>query len=745
MCPRELIVPILCLLASEELDLTSETCRSLAESNNTLKARNDTLLQRIPSSGASSPSILGSPSSSISYLSHQRTPSSNPPWSPKFTPPLSNRRLNHRRRVSANPAELAALADQNAELLSRLADLEADSARAESAGKRRLKSLETEIAGLREELERVRSESERPSSYGRRQTGDESSAGDSSELLSELAADAQVLKMLKKLTREAKVRELKEKTRPWDKSEDTSEGLKNFAPGNFAPGLPFTSKWVARKSSTQSLTLDTAHLKPFERSLTHSPSFSPSPSTPSSGTPTAATAGGARFSPAKGSPSKADREHALVSQLLLKIRELEETNAQLASDHVTARERLRNAQTETESVRQLCELISQGVDESMEFDLELELINDEDTGNIDDGPQLEMDFGGALEEAGNDQLSDLSAFQRRKPKTIRVRSVSRKSSLDFGTGTQKHSLRVRRTASIDSFVTAKSRVFDEADDDEFEEDTDRHPKRERKSVMGLFDNFSRDDLSLSLPGAMPKTPDARKASLDSINLDSPYKRVSEVQDDEDDSQLRSLGSELGLALQGMRPAPAHNRSRSIMELFQGFENAASTSASPSMDSMPSSSSHHALPRSTNAAGRTKTGVQRLIDESDGFDTISDTNKPRLRRSSTQIPARQSQTPPSLSSSQRTRTPPSSPPMARRLFSSQSLASLTPSRSSPGRHQRTFSTATRNSEPANKALNMLVEVWLWLQFALVLGVVLFSMARMGPKSFFKPPATAAKQK
>lgn len=642
--------------------------------------------------------------------------------------------------MSASPAELAALADQNAELLARLADLEADSARAESAGKRRLKALESEIAGLREELELVRSETEKPPSYGQRMTSDESDIGNSSKSLLGIAADAQVLKMLKRLTREAKIRELKEKTRPWDRPDDDSEAAKNFAPRNCAPGLQLASQPLVRKSSTQSLTLDTAFLKSMERSLTPSPSISPSSCTPSSKTPTADTVMGANFNPLRSSPSKADREHALVSQLLLKIRELEETNAQLASDHVTARERLRNAQTETESVRQLCELISQSVDETMEFDLELEITHDEPADEANCRPQLEMEFGGALEETGYDQLSDLNAFQRKKPRTIRVRSISRKSSLDIAPGTQKHSLRVRRTASIDSFVSAKSRIFDEVDDYD-EQDTNHHLKPERKSVMGLFDNVSRDDLSFSLPGAMPKTPEARKTPMKPVYLDSPDKRVGEFEDDEDESHVRSLGSELGLALQNMRPA-VHNRSRSIMELFQSVEMATSPIGSPSVESLPSSSSEQTLTGLMNTTGKTRTSAQRLIEESDGFDAVSEASSRRLRRSSAQIPPRPLQTPPS--SIRQSHSPPSSPPMARRL-SSPSHASLTPSRSTPNRHQRTFSTIARNSEPSNKALNMLVEVWLWLQFALVLGVVLFSMARMGPKSFFNPSTTSNKQK
>ena len=67
------------------------------------------------------------------------------------------RRHHHSRRVSTTPAELAFLSDQNAELQAKLQDLEADAARSEQAGRRRLRCLEREIQGLKEELDHTRS------------------------------------------------------------------------------------------------------------------------------------------------------------------------------------------------------------------------------------------------------------------------------------------------------------------------------------------------------------------------------------------------------------------------------------------------------------------------------------------------------------------------------------------------------------------------------------------------------------
>ncbi|KAH8116540.1 hypothetical protein DFH11DRAFT_1461990, partial [Phellopilus nigrolimitatus] len=239
----------------------------------------------------------------------------------------------HARRVSATPAELAVLADQNAELLNKLADLETDAARAEQAGKRRLQGLEREIQGLRGELDATRALSARLEETLQ-------AAPNLGGLPSGL--DEQLVRMWKKLDREARVRELKAKTRPWDQDgTDASDETRDFAPGSSSS--PLAQKWRPQKSRLSSEASFDTPVSPL--------SAYPDKKTPGSPSPSLFSTLGAN-----------SREHALVSQLLLKIRELEETNTALAVQHATTRLRLNHARSETDEARRLCEFIGDEVE-----------------------------------------------------------------------------------------------------------------------------------------------------------------------------------------------------------------------------------------------------------------------------------------------------------------------------------------------------------------------------------------------
>ncbi|OBZ70370.1 hypothetical protein A0H81_09856 [Grifola frondosa] len=132
-----------------ELSLTSALCKSLYNDNVTLKNKHEALLARLPSTRAPSPS----PSVPSSPMFASTPVSQSPSYHGSNIPPLASARMRHSRRISVTPSELASLADQNAELLDKLEKLEAESVKADHAGKRKLRKLEKEIQGLREELE----------------------------------------------------------------------------------------------------------------------------------------------------------------------------------------------------------------------------------------------------------------------------------------------------------------------------------------------------------------------------------------------------------------------------------------------------------------------------------------------------------------------------------------------------------------------------------------------------------------
>ena len=111
------------------------------------------MLSRLPTNRSSSPAVT-SVALALDHSPHFYTASlpHTPVDSPQsHSPTLS--RLRHQRTVSVTPAEIAVLADQNAELLDKLEKLEEESERNDRLGRRKLRKLEKEIQALRTELE----------------------------------------------------------------------------------------------------------------------------------------------------------------------------------------------------------------------------------------------------------------------------------------------------------------------------------------------------------------------------------------------------------------------------------------------------------------------------------------------------------------------------------------------------------------------------------------------------------------
>ncbi|ESK95089.1 hypothetical protein Moror_13821 [Moniliophthora roreri MCA 2997] len=154
-----------------DLDRTSSLCKSLYEDNSSLQSKHKALLSRIPSTPsrqASTDSPLPSPAPSP----HRPSPSVE---SPTHSPSISRRCFDqdpflyqaprtvphkyggrHIRRISVTPYDISLLTDQNTELLLKVEKLEAESASHELAGRKTLKKMEKEINALRDELEAVR-------------------------------------------------------------------------------------------------------------------------------------------------------------------------------------------------------------------------------------------------------------------------------------------------------------------------------------------------------------------------------------------------------------------------------------------------------------------------------------------------------------------------------------------------------------------------------------------------------------
>ena len=165
------------LICSLELSLAANLGKTLLETNEALKLRHDALLSRLPvmqfqaSTHSSAPRAAAKPKRSQSdawstdddvpaSALHSRSASiiSSICGSPTHSRTNSlNNSLAHRgrpvRRISASPSALLALSETNSELIAELTRLRASTDSAQIEGARRLRKLEREIGGLKAELD----------------------------------------------------------------------------------------------------------------------------------------------------------------------------------------------------------------------------------------------------------------------------------------------------------------------------------------------------------------------------------------------------------------------------------------------------------------------------------------------------------------------------------------------------------------------------------------------------------------
>lgn len=555
---------ILTLLVAE-LSWTSAVCKSLYQDNSVLKTKHEALLSRLPIS----PSTSGIPSPSPSPLQH--TPflsvsASEPEFlNNSFSGTQRKRSFRHTRRVSVTPGELAQLADQNSELLNKLESLESEAEQADLAGKRKLKKLEREIQGLREELDRTQARSREIEEKAKRSVADPSQEAEA-----------------RKKEREERVKVLRHRTESEAFGEPATP-LRDFAPGGAlatesrprralvhrhtspvlpktpAPTLKLCTKPGIHDSVPSAVLPDLGASSPFRF-----PSVSHSPLSASLDLEDAQL---------EGSPSREEQEYSVISQLLEKIQELEETNTQIASQQRDTGERLRAAQRDTESIRRLYDC-------------------------LDDNPDVDLQI--VIEDANQDPdaLPDEAGQSPTKPgptksKTIRFKSLKRtiEGNLSRLMVTEKDPFfakDIQRDMQSTVHGIAKNGV----------------PPKARKTVVGLFESLeshSRDkstgalsDLSLGIPSiplADTQDPDGTTSSIsfspaslalmleaystDSIASSSPPEPspFSDLAMPAPD-MLHSLGSELGSEYGpanepwGINGENHHLRSTSLYDISQ---------------------------------------------------------------------------------------------------------------------------------------------------------------------------------
>lgn len=235
----------------------------------------------------------------------------------------------HSQRMSMSAADAAYLADQNAELIEKLEKLEHESSHQDQSGRRQLKRLEKEIADLREELEKTQAKSE--------ELEEKSKRGWNSEQVINAVAR-------KKLEREAKMKALRNLGHGGENAEDTE--VKSFAPegsrfGGPSPGYSFTTPGGRPNSSVV-----------FPKSGDGVRSVS-SPLPSQLVLPTQEPLANAT------SPIPAERpEITLINKLMDKMTELQEANSRIIEQQAETTKQLQAFQKETEQMNRIYHSLS---------------------------------------------------------------------------------------------------------------------------------------------------------------------------------------------------------------------------------------------------------------------------------------------------------------------------------------------------------------------------------------------------
>lgn len=735
-----------------ELGLTSTIIKGLYQDNIELKTKHETLLSRLPSSPAGT-----APTSPIA-------PTPNRILSPAYTdaalprsPDYADAALRmppprHTRRISVTPSDLTHLADQNAELLDKLERLEAESARADQAGKRRLRKLEREIQLLQEELEETQAK-EAELEQAR------AAAGVSEE-------EAQ----RRKEEREERVRVFREKAGSSGESADTAvdlEEIKDFAP-------PSESRWPTKVRVPSASTV--TQFSGSSHTEVEKPVFLPLDLPEPDAASTTRTR--LRFLSTR-APSGA--ESAIVSQLLHKIRELEETNAQISKEQQLTEDRLRSAQWDSESIRRVYDCLD-GVD-----GVELEVVAEDSVEGESPTRLRRMASGG----------------------TIKFSSLRRSIHQDLS--------KLHETEDLDVFASGISGDMRSTVRSAL---TQKHapPHKSRKSVVGLFDSGQSTPSSVTesrtpffSPAAASASPalgselgDLSTWSIAATDGQDPASPAldSGVQTPFPGAMGRTLGSELGsecgddwgtgtmnyhlrtTSLYGIVGPDSREPSASPSFVFPALDDSGEAVSAPEREDWGSEAGPSTPPRVP--------GLQLVIEPPTPTppDNASPPKKPasvRQKRLSQTVRSRTHRWLEGRFSPQPTSSPPSRSPesirrrpqaaasrskarsgleseltiddmfdeaawdvsrmqiTARRRISDANIAGADDGEEMKGRRAgsrdadasavqvRPDTTGVLAAEPQGRVTRFVLELWLWLQFTVVILVFLYAMARRGPKS------------
>ena len=678
------------------------------ENNLELKNKHQALLARLPTSSASaspsgsstsSPTIPGTPLP-VSHSPHYYTNVPHPSSRASTSAPRSRR---SQRRVSVSPSDLALLSDQNAELLAKLEKLEFESAQNDQAGRRKLRNLEKEIQGLREELDKTRARSDEL---------EEKAKIASLNLESEEA-------LRRRHERHERLRALRGKS-----ESDSSDGeVRDFAPGgalalqgsprrSIGPGRLQKYKFPSqslRRHASEAVFRSTSEASKLARKASLC-----------DGLPQSSLQ--FQFPPAQ-APVSATPEYALVSQLLQKISELEQFNAQITEQQAKTTASLQSVQRDAASIRLIYESLGDG--DTIDWQ-----DGDDNVGNIsaseesDNGEEDEEDETIRFDKPHRPMLADLLADSEGGVESDRQSSI-------------------RHATIPDRFSLSPNH-------------------RTRRSVVGLFDPPAVSDASsppsmnsLTIPG-LPPVPFVPQPSPEfATPVDSDLLSVEPLAATPLSTEFlgrQTLDNELGPTWRDCSGDNDHFRTPSLIGLTSLSPSAGIDEVGVPDKNTPSIQTHDRIlapPISPSSSTFSDTGTWQGVHDSvmySSSDVRIDTPAEKKSRKSHTIRMRTGHWNKGrfeatlLSASRENSTDLARPstPVPQRLANEfgDAISLLRSEASVPADELVSSSPVPLHQEKKRQQrgfVAFVLELWLWLQFAIVVVVFLWAMAKRGPKS------------
>ena len=382
-------------------------------------------------------------------------------------------------------------------------------------------------------------------------------------------------------------------------------------------------------------------------------------------------------------------ESALVAQLVSKVRELEHTNEQILESQRDTATKLHEAQIEAEGIRRLYAFLDERAD------VELEVVED---SKCDSRPVQDSDV------------------------TMRFQSLRRSINGDL------------RKLPMTSFGKDPGNVGGTAHSGG---PLKSAPVKARKTIVGLFDTPTRDDAEPSLPTNDP--PPFPELSFLDLPAGSPFSSQRA-------SHTHTLGSELGSEYGDDYAENHHLRSSSLYDVFLSGPSASRPTTPTPMTPLDNPSNLLPNgPQSPKLCQDLEKTPQRKTHKADRPHRLSDTIRARThywvdKRFHFTTPVRRFASrlgPESAAEDQITVMKPAVAQAAVQTMTEAEEMNLDVVRADNASELQTTVAVTQlERKKRSRVTRMMIELWLWVQFVIVILVFLWVITKRGPRSVLR---------